>query len=100
MADSENVHPASVLVVQGQVGGVIASVKIVAEQTVIEAGTTIVEGLDRLFKLFWILNMHYPDGSCNVYKFLESHVYKIKINKMPPTVQELCGCLSECFFFF
>jgi len=94
-AEAENIPPAPVLLVQGEIGGVIASVKVLAEQTLIEAGTTIAEGLDRLFKLFWILNMEYPHCSCNVFKFLEKYVYKMKSSKMPPTVQELCGFLNK-----
>ena len=85
-----------VLLVQGEVGGVVASVKVAAETKLIEAGSTIVEGLDRLFKLFWICNMSYPDNCSNLYKFLEFYIYGIKDGKkMPPTVVELCGYLTN-----
>jgi len=49
--------------------GIAASVKVAAERKLIEAGTSIVEPLDRVFKLFWIMNMAYPPDCFNILKF-------------------------------
>ena len=50
-----------------EVGGVIASVKVASEAKLVEAGSSIVGGLDRVFKLFWIMNMAYPAKCCNIF---------------------------------
>jgi len=64
-----------------EVGGVIASVKVASEAKLVEAGSSIVEGLDRVFKLFWIMNMAYPAECCNMFKFFEYFVYCINGQK-------------------
>jgi len=46
-----------ILLVQGQVGGEVTSVKVASETKLLEAGSTIVEGLDRLFKTYWLCGM-------------------------------------------
>ena len=40
------------LLVQGEVGRTVVSIKLAAEQKLHEAGSTMGEGVDRLFKLF------------------------------------------------
>ena len=64
-----------------EVGGVIASVKVTSEAKLVEAGSSIVGGLDRVFKLFWIMNMAYPAECCNMFKFFEYFVYCINGQK-------------------
>ena len=82
-----------VLLVQG---GVVTSVKLASEKTIIEAGSTIVEGLDRLFKLFWLCDMSYMDSCSNVYRFLEHYIFQIQDNKkLPATIVELCSYLKS-----
>jgi len=66
-----------------------------AEQKLVVAGSTIGEGFDCLFKLYWIFKMLYPAHCTNVLKFLEHFVYKMKVTpKMPTTMQELCSYLT------
>lgn len=78
------------------IGGTVASVKIAAEGKLFEAGSSITEGLDRLFKMYWIFNMKYPDQSINIFKFFECCVYKMKSgNKLPASVRELCSYMSK-----
>lgn len=85
-----------VLLIQGEIGGVVASVKVAAENKLIEAGSTIIEGMDRLFKIYWILNMAYAERSANALKFCEYHVYRIRHGKkISPTVLELCRYLGQ-----
>ena len=84
-----------VLLVQGEVGGVIATVKVAAEAKLVEAGSSIVEGLDRVFKFFWIMNMAYPADCCNIFQFFEHFVYYIKGQKVSPSVRELCAYLKK-----
>ena len=85
-----------VLLIQGQLGGAVTSVKVASETKLLEAGSTIVEGLDRLFKTFWLCDMEYPELCSNVFRFLEHYVYKLKDGKkVPPTVVELCSLLAN-----
>lgn len=85
-----------VLLVQGALGGVVASVKVASEGKLIEAGSSIVEGLDRVFKLVWIMNMSYPLRCFNIFKFLEHCVFRINDGqKVPPTVVELTRYLKK-----
>jgi hypothetical protein len=78
------------------IGGAVCSVHVAAERKLLQAGSTIVEGLDRLFKLFWIFNMEYPAECRNVFIFLGHYVYKMKsVKKIPPTIVELCSFLSK-----
>ena len=49
-----------VLVIQGVVGAAVTCVKVATLAKLIEAGATIVAGIDRLFKIYCILNMEYP----------------------------------------
>lgn len=73
-----------VLLVQSdEIGGTVASVKVAIEGKLFEAGLSITEGLDRVFKAYWIFNMEYPDKSANVFKFLECFVYKMQTGKNP-----------------
>jgi len=82
--------------VQGELGGVIASVKILGETKLIEAGSSIVEGLDRLFKTYYAFNFSYPDTCANVYSFLQHRAYGITEGKKPTsTVAELIGLLKK-----
>jgi len=81
--------------VQGEVGGVVTSVKVACEAKLVEAGSSIVEGLDRVFKFFWIMNMAYPAECHNIFKFFEYFVYCIKGQKVPPSVRELCVYLKK-----
>lgn len=86
---------APLLLIQGDVGGTVASVKVAVEKKILEAGSTIVEGIDRLYKSFWVFNMQYPDNCGNVFKFLGHSVYNVKGQKLPPTVLELSGLLHK-----
>jgi hypothetical protein len=71
-----------VLLVQSdEIGGTVASVKVAIEGKLFEAGLSITEGLDRVFKAYWIFNMQYPDKSANVFKFFEYYVYKMQTGK-------------------
>ena len=44
-------NPSPLFLIQGEVAYPVATVKIAVDKTVIEAGSSVLEGLDRLFKL-------------------------------------------------
>ena len=83
------------LVIQGVVGLAVTSVKVATEEKLIEAGATIIEGIDRLFKIYWILNMEYQQNCANVFRFIEHKGYHVTDTKLPPTVDELCSLLKK-----
>ena len=85
-----------VLLIQGQLGGEVTSVKVASETRLLEAGSTVVEGFDRLFKTYWLCDMAYPEHCSNVFRFFEFYVYKLKDGKkVPPTIVELCSLLTS-----
>ena len=78
-----------ILVVQGELGGRIIAVKIAAEKKILDAGSSILEGLDRLFKIFWVFNFNYTPECMNFWKFMQTTVYKLQCGNVPSTVEQL-----------
>ena len=60
-------------------GGVedVTSLKISAESHMLEAQSSILEGLDHLWKLFWIFGIEYTPGCENFFHLLQKAVYKL-----------------------
>jgi hypothetical protein len=83
------------LLVHGTFGGKILNLKISSESQTLEAGSSILEGLDRLFKLFWIFGIEYTVGCENFYRFLHTAVYKLSYGKVPKFVTELVCVLRR-----
>lgn len=87
-------HPYFRLLVHGSFGGDIVNFKISSESQTLEAGSTIIEGLDRLMKLFWIFGVEYTVGCENFFRFLHTAVYKLTYGNVPKSVAELV-CLVD-----
>jgi len=82
------------LVVHGSVEDVV-SLKISAESHLLEAGSSIMEGLDRLWKLFWIFGIEYTPGCENFFRLLQKAVYKLEYGTVPKSVTELVTILAK-----
>lgn len=62
--------------------------------TVIEAGSSFLEGLDSLFKIFWICALQYNEKCRNFLLFLQI-VYGLKYSSVPMTVKQLASTVSN-----
>lgn len=82
------------LLVHGDAENII-SLKIAAESQMLEAGSSILEACDRLFKLFWIFGIEYTPGAEGFYRILNSSVYKLEHGSVPKSVTELCAVLQK-----
>lgn len=80
-------HP-KLIVQQGPVDGLACL--IACDGKILEAGGSIVEGLDMLFKFLWVFDLKYDKGLLNFYLFLQCAVYKIGQEKI-----RIPGCISE-----
>ena len=49
--------PYPLLLIQGNINNKVLLVKIAAEKSLITAGSSVEEGIERLFKLFWCFNL-------------------------------------------
>lgn len=83
------------LLIQGDVAEVV-TMKISTELQMLEAGSSILEGLDRLFKLFWIFGIEYTPGCANFYRLLNGAAYKLECGSVPKSVAELTAVLQQC----
>jgi hypothetical protein len=86
------------MVVHGVFGGEIVTIKISTESVMLEGGSSILEALDRLFKLFWIFNIHYTAGCENVLKLLQTAIFN-QLNDgdgpIPKSVTELLSVICK-----
>jgi len=71
--------PYPVLLIQGEVNKCVLTVKIAAETMLIDAGLSVLEGLDRLFKLFWSFNIKYTPQCAPFFILLQTLVYKLNM---------------------
>ena len=93
---AQHQSPYPILVIQGVVGQDVESVKIVAENNMIDAGASILEGLDRLFKFFWIFHVKYTPENSNFFKLLQNSFYKLQVTQsVTSTVGQLQEILSK-----
>jgi len=83
------------LLLQTDNTGDIVSFKISAESHFLEAGTTIIEALDRVFKLFWLFGIEYTPGCENFYRLLQTGVYRLKYGSVPKSIIELLAILGK-----
>nr|XP_047141167.1 uncharacterized protein LOC124816159 [Hydra vulgaris] len=89
--------PYPVILIQGIEGEKILSIKIAFEKTLIEAGTSIVEGIDRLFKIFWCFNIEYQPLTIMFWQFLQD-IFGLQYGSLPNGVIELRLTLSKYVF--
>ena len=82
------------LIQTGDTGGIV-SLKISAESHFLEAGSTTVEALDRLFKLFWVFGIEYTPGCENFYRLLQTGVYRLDYGSVPKSIVELLAILGK-----
>jgi hypothetical protein len=82
------------LLIHGNVENII-SIKISAESQMLEAGFSLLEALDRLFKLFWIFGIEYTPGTESFYRILNSAIYKLEHGSVPKSVTELIAVLQK-----
>lgn len=82
------------LLIHGDADNII-SLKIAAESHVLEAGSSILEACDRLFKLFWIFGIEYTPGAEGFYRILNGSVYKLEDGSVPKSVTELVAVLQK-----
>jgi len=64
------------LLVHGTYSGEVITLKISSESQMLEGESSILEGLDRAFKLFWIFDIEYTIGCENLFRLLHTAVYK------------------------
>ena len=76
------------LLVQGQESGSILSVKIAAEQKILEAGSVLLEGIDRLFKIYWTYDLVY-EPSCEIFYQFMQIFYGLPQGRIAKNVVEL-----------
>ena len=83
---NDNLH----LIVQQAVDGSAASCLLACDGKIVEAGGSIVEGIDFLFKFMWIFLLKYKPELTSFFQFLQFAVYKISYGKerVPCTVVE------------
>ena len=80
---------APLLLIQGS----FTSFYVACDNTASAAGTTLIEGLDVLFKWLWVFNIKYPVGLQIYYKFLQ-RLYGVsdgKHGRVPSKVLEMAG---------
>lgn len=82
------------LFVHGDLENVI-SLKIAAESQMMEAGSSILEAFDRLFKLFWIFGIEYTPGAEGFYRLINSAIYKLEHGSVPKSITELLTVLQK-----
>lgn len=79
------------MVVHGVFGGEIVTIKISSESGMLEGGSSILEALDHLFKLFWIFDIQYTVGCENVFKLLHAAIFsQLKDGAILKSTQRWC----------
>ena len=63
--------PYPLLLIQRNINYKVLLVKIAAEKSLITAGSSVEEGIERLFKLFWCFNLKYTEECATFFKFLQ-----------------------------
>lgn len=87
-------EPDPILIIQGEFGGRVSAVKVSVDHALFECGSSVLEGLDRLFKIIWIINLSYTSKATNFFYFLQT-LYEMKYGKVPSTVSQLQNMLSK-----
>jgi len=72
----------------------VNTVKIAVDLTVIEVGSSVLEGLDRLYKMLWNFDLAYNDKSATFFMFLQT-LYDMKFGSVPPTVKQLISFVCK-----
>jgi hypothetical protein len=83
------------MVVHDMFGGDIITIKISSESGMLVGGSSILEALDRLFKLFWIFVIHYTVACENSFKLLQTAMYKLSDGPVPKSVTELLSIIER-----
>ena len=87
-------NPYPRLLVQGQEGWPIFSVKIAAEQKILEAGSSLLEGIDGLFKIYWTYDLIY-EPSCEIFYQFMQFFYGLPQGRIAKGVVELHAVLKK-----
>jgi hypothetical protein len=61
----------------------------------IEGGSSVVEAMDRMIKLFWIWNIQYTTGCENFFKLINSIIFKLPDKPVPKSVAELVTIINR-----
>lgn len=77
------------------IGGDIVTIKISSESGLFEGGSSILEALDRLFKLFWIFEIQYTASCENFFKLLQNAMYRLDDGPVPKSVAELLSIIDR-----
>ncbi|XP_065665970.1 uncharacterized protein LOC136087359 [Hydra vulgaris] len=86
--------PYPLLLIQGSINQKVLLVKIAAEKSLITAGSSIEEGIERLFKLFWCFNLEYTEECATFFKFLQL-IYNLgEKQPFPASVYQLQAMLK------
>ncbi|XP_047146118.2 uncharacterized protein LOC124818991 [Hydra vulgaris] len=86
--------PYPLLLIQGSVNEKVLLVKIAAEKSIITAGSSIEEGIERLFKLFWCFNLEYTEECATFFKFFQL-IYNLgEKHSFPASVYHLQAMLK------
>jgi hypothetical protein len=80
--------------VQGEEGAEALACKIAAEKHLFEAGHSIIEGIDRMFKMYWCFNIDYQPVTSMFWQFMQA-VYGLKYGTLPKGVIELKSILNK-----
>lgn len=83
-----------VLLLQGEFLKTVHTAKVAVDLTVIEAGSSVLEGLDRLYKTLWNFDLEYNDKSACFFMFVQS-LYNMKFGSVPPTVKQLRSLVGK-----
>ncbi len=84
------------MVVHGVFGDEIVTIKISTESELLEGGSSILDALDHLFKLFCIFDIQYTVGCENVFKLLQAAIFsQLKDGPVPKSVTELLSVICK-----
>ena len=84
------------MVVHGVFGGEIVTIKISTKSGMLECGSSILDALDHLSKLFWIFDIQYTVGCENVLKLLQAAIFsQLKDGPVPKSVTELLSVICK-----
>ena len=84
------------MVIHEVFGGEIVTIKISTESVMLEGGSSILEALDRLFKLFWIFDIHYTAGCENMFKLRQAAMFnQLNDGPIPKSVTELLSVIGK-----
>ena len=85
---------APVLIIQGDFIKSIQIVKMAVDRTVLEAESSILEALDRFYKLMWVFDLQYNDKAATFMMYMQT-IYGTKYGTIPNTVTMLQSIVAK-----